>query len=203
MFNKEIVIFGGGGHAKVVLDCLIDSGTQVKAIIDYKFEGNLFGVARLKTLPDETSGLSTVIAIGDNLVRKKIVSSINCDFITVIHRSAIISSHCSIGKGCMILHSATIQANAIVRDHVIINTGAQLDHDSIVNDFVHLAPGSKVCGSVCIGEGAMIGAGAIIIPNKKIGVWATVGAGAVVIDDIPDYAVAVGNPARVIKYNRT
>ena len=50
-----------------------------------------------------------------------------------------------------------------------------------------------------MGEGTHIGAGATIIPNLKIGKWATIGAGAVVIKDVPDYAVVVGNPGRIIK----
>jgi acetyltransferase EpsM len=35
----------------------------------------------------------------------------------------------------------------------------------------------------------------------KIGKWATIGAGAVIINDVPDYAVVVGNPGKVIKFN--
>jgi acetyltransferase EpsM len=56
-----------------------------------------------------------------------------------------------------------------------------------------------LCGTVKVGEGTLIGARAIVIPGKKIGKWVTIGAGSVVVKDIPDYAVAVGNPARVIK----
>lgn len=52
-----------------------------------------------------------------------------------------------------------------------------------------------------IGEGTHVGIGAIIIQGLKIGKWATIGAGTVVLDDIPDYAVVVGNPGKVIKYN--
>ena len=49
----------------------------------------------------------------------------------------------------------------------------------------------------------MVGTNATVLPRLNIGKWATVGAGAVVTKDIPDYAVAVGNPARVIKTNET
>lgn len=57
---------------------------------------------------------------------------------------------------------------------------------------------------VCIGEGSWIGARAILLPGVKIGKFAVIGAGAVVSRDVPDYGVAVGNPARVIrKWNQT
>jgi acetyltransferase EpsM len=46
----------------------------------------------------------------------------------------------------------------------------------------------------------MIGAGATVTPGIKIGKWALVGAGAVIIENIPDHAVVVGNPGRIIRY---
>jgi len=52
-----------------------------------------------------------------------------------------------------------------------------------------------------VGEGTHIGIGATVIQGIKIGKWATIGAGAVVIRDVPDYAVVVGNPARIIRHN--
>jgi acetyltransferase-like isoleucine patch superfamily enzyme len=71
-----------------------------------------------------------------------------------------------------------------------------------VEDYVHIAPRVVLCGNVQIGTGTLVGAGATVIPGKKIGRWVTIGAGSVVTRDIPDYAVAVGHPARVIKFNR-
>jgi acetyltransferase-like isoleucine patch superfamily enzyme len=53
-----------------------------------------------------------------------------------------------------------------------------------------------------VGEGTHIGAGAVVIPSIRIGKWCTIGAGTVVIRDIPDYATAVGNPARIIKFRK-
>ena len=55
------------------------------------------------------------------------------------------------------------------------------------------------CKPVQICKGAWIGAGATILPGVRIGRYAVIGAAAVVTKDVPDYAVAVGNPARVIK----
>ena len=50
-------------------------------------------------------------------------------------------------------------------------------------------------------EGANIGIGAVVIQGLTIGKWSTIGAGSVIINDVPDYAVVVGNPGKVIKYN--
>jgi acetyltransferase EpsM len=54
---------------------------------------------------------------------------------------------------------------------------------------------------VFVGEGTQVGIGACVIQGVKIGKWATIGAGAVIINDVPDYAVVVGNPGKVIKFN--
>jgi acetyltransferase EpsM len=48
----------------------------------------------------------------------------------------------------------------------------------------------------------LIGIGAILIPGITIGKWVTIGAGTVVLSDVPDYAVVVGNPGKIIKYNK-
>ena len=56
-----------------------------------------------------------------------------------------------------------------------------------------------LCKPILIQKGAWIGAGVSILAGVSIGKYAVVGAGSVVTKDIPDYCVAVGNPAKVIK----
>jgi sugar O-acyltransferase (sialic acid O-acetyltransferase NeuD family) len=203
--KKNIVILqGGGDHARVVLDCLLDQGIEVSAIYDPKHTGDLFGVQQKgKYQPDEYAGALSIIAIGDNEVRKRVALSAAHGFMNAVHRSVVFSSRASMGVGNMILQGAIVQANAVIGNHVIVNTGAKIDHDCKLGDFVHIAPGATLCGTVTIGEGAFVGAGATIIPGRKIGAWSVVGAGAVVVTDIPDHTVAFGNPARVIKSRNT
>ncbi len=200
--QEKVILQGGGEHARVVLDALLDQGRDVIALFDPKYDGSLFGVPQKGVYSgDLHTDAHAVIAIGDNAVRKRVAGLTTHAFTNAVHPSAVVSSRATIGTGNMILHGAIIQAQASIGNHVIVNTGSSVDHDCVIGDYVHLAPGTVICGTVTIGEGAFIGAGAVIIPGKKVGAWATVGAGAVVIEDIPDYAVAVGNPARVIRYS--
>jgi acetyltransferase EpsM len=97
------------------------------------------------------------------------------------------------------MHGAILQADVQIGVHCIINTGASVDHDCVIDDYVHISPHTTLCGNVTVGEGSHIGAGATIIQGIKIGRWVTVGAGTVIIRDVPDYAVIVGNPGRIIK----
>ena len=53
-----------------------------------------------------------------------------------------------------------------------------------------------------VGEGTQIGINATIRQGINIGKWATIGAGAVIVKDVPDYAVVVGNPGKIIRYNQ-
>jgi sugar O-acyltransferase (sialic acid O-acetyltransferase NeuD family) len=199
---NRTIIQGGGEHARVVLDCLLAQGANVIGLCDPKYSGTLFGVPQRGTYdPTFEPDALAVVAIGDNSLRKKVVERTNHRFRNAIHPSAIISPYASVGEGNMILHGAIVQAQTQIGNHVIINTGTQVDHDNVIDDFVHLGPGVVLCGTVCIGTGSFIGAGSVIIPGKKVGMWATVGAGSVVIHDVPDHAVVVGNPARIIRYN--
>lgn len=203
MAIAKFILLGSGGHARVVLDCLLNQGANVLALFDPKFSEPLYGIPQKGQYdPEFEKEASAIIAIGDNATRKRLTATTKHSFGNVKHASVILSDRAMMGVGNMLLHGAIVQTETRIGNHVIINTGAQVDHDCVINDYVHLAPGVILCGNVTVGEGAFIGAGAVVIPGKKVGAWATVGAGAVVLDDIPDYAVAVGNPAKVIKSNK-
>jgi len=201
--TEKIILQGGGEHARVVVDSLLAQRRNVIGIFDPKYSGYLFGVPQLGIYNPDYEPLAMItVAIGNNAVRKKVVSQTTHRFTNVIHPSSIISPYASLGHGNMILQGSIIQAQARIGNHVIVNTGAKVDHDCVLYDFVHIAPGVILCGCVEVGEGAFVGAGATVIPGKRIGAWTTIGAGSVVIQDIPDFAVAVGNPARIIRYNQ-
>lgn len=199
-------MYGAGGHSQVVTDVLADMGISVKAFInDYP---NREHPAVLTTIPgirltgsEDFPALDgpVVLAVGNNTERKELAALLDAEWFSAIHSTALIASTVTLGEGNVILHRSIIQANARIGSHVLINTAASIDHDNLIEDYVHISPHATLSGHVTIGEGTHIGAGATVIPSIKIGKWCKIGAGAVVIDDIPDYSVAVGCPARVIK----
>jgi acetyltransferase EpsM len=73
--------------------------------------------------------------------------------------------------------------------------------DCKIGHFAHLSPGVALAGNVTVGEGTHVGIGSCVIQGITIGKWVTIGAGAVIIKDVPDYAVVVGNPGIIIKFN--
>jgi acetyltransferase EpsM len=195
-----MIIIGAGGHGRVIADILIEQGVQ-----DIRFWVDQPVLNLVNGLPVEQRETATkipvIIGIGDNRTRKRIALENRYTYSLAIHPNANISKFCDIGIGTVCMAGAIINTNARIGQHVIINTGTVIDHDANIADFAHVSPNATLAGNVTIGEGAWIGAGAVVIPGIKIGKWAIVGAGAVVIRDIPDYAVAVGNPAKIFKYN--
>ena len=196
-----MLLFGAGGHAKVLLSCLRAADIEINGIFDdaplskTPFNVPFPGIYDFGFCPDE----SLIIAIGDNFTRRRISSRIHHRFGKLLHPSAIIDGSVNVLEGSVILHRSVLQADTIVGRHVIINTGAVVEHDCVIEDFVHLAPGVIACGGVKIGENTLIGAGSIIAQNLTIGKNCLIAAGSVVTTYIPDGAVARGNPARVIR----
>ena len=195
-------LIGASGHAKVIMDCLLDAGVKIKGLFDqnpkvtslrgYTVNGDYLAANTEEPL---------IISIGANAIRAKIAERIaGRQFGTAIHPSTLIAADAVIGEGTVVMHGTVIQSSAQIGKHVIINTTAVVEHDCTVGDYAHVGPKAVLCGHVSVGEGTLIGVGAVVIPSIKIGKWCVIGAGSVVFRDVPDYAVVVGNPARLIKY---
>ncbi len=193
-------LFGASGHAKVIVDILASQGVKVKAFYDEdETKKYLWNIPVVGKIADYVAdGTECIVSIGINQTRKKVVELISANFGKAIHATAVLGSNTTIGAGTVLMPRTIINADSTVGRHVIVNTASSIDHDCKIDDYVHVAPNVGICGGVTIGEGTLVGAGATVIPLITIGKWCVIGAGAVVTRDIPDYAVVVGNPAKII-----
>jgi len=107
-----------------------------------------------------------------------------------------------IGVGLYIQESVMLQAHVEIGDNTSIHMATAIGHESKIGSSAFIAHAVSISGSCQIGEGTFIGTNATILPRIRIGQWATIGAGSVVTKDVPDRAVVVGNPGRVIKFNK-
>jgi sugar O-acyltransferase (sialic acid O-acetyltransferase NeuD family) len=197
-------LYGASGHCKVIIDTIASKQElTINGIVDdHPSHEVLYGIPVFNTKEFETfSDKNIIVSVGDNSIRKKIVAHLAADYSIAIHAKAIVSDHATINEGTVIMPAAVVNADVFIGQHCIINTAAVIEHDCKIANFVHVSPNAALAGDVTVGEGTHIGIGAIVIQGIKIGKWATIGAGAVVISDIPDYAVVVGNPGKIIKYN--
>lgn len=195
-----MVLFGASGHCKSVIDIAESIGQKVSIIYDDKPKTEAVCHIPVEKFVNDLSGQKEtwIISIGNNSIRKEISEKLPQKFGQLIHKTSSISSWSSIGVGTVVMAKVVINACATIGKHCIINSGAVIEHDCTLEDFVHISPNASLAGGVQVGEGTHIGIGACVIPGVKIGKWATVGAGAVILKDVPDGAVVVGNPGRVI-----
>lgn len=195
-----MLIFGGGGHAKVVRSILSACGKQVNGVFDDNWQTVKLPDTEIARGYDPMfmPGEGLIIAIGNNADRRRVAERTVHAFGIAIHPTAIVDHSVRIGEGVVIIHNAVVQAECCIGDHVIINTAATIDHECMLENFTHIGPGATLCGGVRVGECALVGAGSVVLPGVRIGRECVIGAGSVVISDVPDYAKVAGNPARII-----
>jgi sugar O-acyltransferase (sialic acid O-acetyltransferase NeuD family) len=203
----QIVIFGAGGHAKVIADLALCLGYEVLGFLDdvNPSPRQVMGKPVLGAsswLRSAGKAVQVALAIGDN--RARFTSFETCHDLgltcaVLVHPRAAVASSAHVGEGTVVLAGAVVNAEAHLGRGVIVNSGAIAEHECTVADFAHLSPNATLGGRVKIGAKAHIGLGACVLPGLEVGERSTLGAGAVAHRTIPPGVVAVGVPARVIK----
>lgn len=200
---EQVMVIGGSGHARVIIDAILSCGDQVVGILDDGIPAGtrVLGVPVLGKVTDyiRFSEYRYVIAIGNNDVRRHIAEKLDVEWYTLIHPTAYVSRFAQVGEGSVIMAHAAVNAGAVVGRHCIVNTGAIVEHDNRVNDFAHLSPSAALSGAVTVGECTHIGIGAVVRNNITITDNCVIGAGAVVVKDIMESGTYVGIPARKLK----
>lgn len=206
--GDKLLILGAGGHAKVVMEILLQSGLSPSlCIAEAAAEHHFFGVP--VTIGDDQiphlvrKGFSQFFpAIGSNKIRVAVSNyamGFGLQLVNAISPSATISPSVKLGDGLAVMPGAVINASTTISDLAIINTNAAVDHDCQIGIGAHVAPGAILAGNVTIGEGAFVCAGAKLIPGVTVGAGSIVAAGAVVISDVPARTMVAGVPAKFVK----
>ncbi len=209
----ELVIIGAGGHGKVVLDIVRAAGRYEPVAFldaDPAVAGASVGgvpvlggpVNLLPRLRQQERVRHAIVAIGDNRARlgyAQLLRAHGFEPVNAVHPTAFVSPTATLGLNVVVAPNASIITDARIGDSAIVNTAAVVDHECEFAAGVHVGPGARLAGRVRVATGAFVGLGANVIQCRSIGRFAMVGAGAVVLEDVPDYATAVGVPARVVR----
>jgi sugar O-acyltransferase (sialic acid O-acetyltransferase NeuD family) len=203
-----MVVAGAGGHALEVLDVLLEySITEEVFFYDdvnpYNLIFKKYEVLKsMFEINQKTSGkFEFIIGVGSPANRKAIFekfTGLGGIYLPLKSKTSIISAF-SIGINYDAMKTCFIGPDTNIGKVCLINTGAQIHHEVELNEFSEVSPGAVVLGKVKIGANCSIGANATILPGVTIGSNVIIGSGSVVTKDVPDYSVAVGNPAKVIK----
>lgn len=211
MNPEKILVIGGGGHAKVVINLLLESEQFVpEGILDNRLEKGSSVLGVLVQGGDQLiSGYEpdkVFLALGVGMMRASPLRKDLYDsfrekgffFPTLIHSKTCIGTRVVLEDGIQVMAGVTIQPETMVGPNSILNTGAIIEHNCLIGAHSHISPGAVIGGNVVIGEGSLVGLGAQVLPGVKIGRDVTIGAGAAVVCDIPDGQTVAGVPAKII-----
>ena len=213
MSLRDLLIIGAGGTSREIADA-------VDAMNRREPRWNLLGfldddIQKQGTSVDGIPVLGTIAARADNHVqfiigiaswrtpeaRREVVSRLGLPperYATIVHPSALISSHAKIGVGTAVLQNVVITPGTMVGEHTLILQNVTMAHDQVVEDYVTIASGATVAGSVRLRSGAYLGAGCTIMNGVTVNCGSLVAVGAVVMNDVPPRRTVAGNPARLL-----
>lgn len=203
---NKLILIGGGGHCKSVIDVVESARFSIAGILDMpEFVGNsVLGYPVIGTdddiakYADKVLFLVTVGHIKNASLRIKLhelIRSVGGHFATLIASTAYVSSHATIGDGSVIMHHAMVNADAHVGRGCIINTFANIEHDAIIGDYCHISTGSMVNGNCSVGQGVFLGSQSVMVNGVSVTDDCVIAAGSVVRKNIIKEGVYSGNPA--------
>jgi len=206
--RRPVVLIGGGEHARVVAEAIHLCRVDVLGYLA-KEEPPAAAWPEVKYLGDDrraaelaSSGVGFVLALGSlaNLATRRSLAdhydSLETDWVTVVHPSAIVSPHAQLKLGAFVAAGSVINTGASIGRHAIVNSGAIIEHDVAIGDHVIVGPGVTIGGGSVVEEGAVVGMAAVIRDHLTVGAHSVVGMGAVVTRSVPPGVTVVGMPAK-------
>jgi sugar O-acyltransferase (sialic acid O-acetyltransferase NeuD family) len=220
MAEKKIpvVILGAGGYAVMVheilsaypdylvLGCTDKAlGLSERSLGEGKSLRVLGDDDILPELAEQHPGLKGVLALGPELmdVRARLVCTLDrvgISPVTVVHPRSIVSKLAELGGGTVVSGGAIINAGTQTGPYCALAAGAVIDHDTQLGTNVFVGQGAHVSSYVRLQDNVAIELGACVNSRVCVGEGARVAGGAFVNTDVPDHAVVMGVPARVVRY---
>ena len=182
---EKLLLVGAGGFGRVVLehasnsyDCAFLDDSEAKVVDGVPVVGSTTDIE--KPFPEYKLLLVT---IGNNAIRERIykeAAAIGYTFPNIIHRSAYISPHATIGSGCVILNNAVVQNNAKIGHGCILNPGVEAHHDSTIGNYCLIYTNSVVRSLTHVGDRVWIGSTASVSTGATVPDDAIIEDGAVI-----------------------
>jgi sugar O-acyltransferase (sialic acid O-acetyltransferase NeuD family) len=207
IYQNSIIIFGGGGHAKMCIDLLrrteeydilgiVDDKLAIgTSILGVKVIGGSDVLSKLIALGVKYA-VNGVGAIKDPKIRGNIHADLtNAGFClpNLVHPASNVEVSVRMGDGNQIMMGAVVGSDVQIGNGCLINSGAIISHDCILQDHCHVAPGAVLAGAIDVGDGSVIGMGATVYLGLSIGKDAMIFNGMNVFKDIPEGKIVDSN----------
>ena len=154
---KPLILVGGGGHCKSVIDVADSAGYSILGILDrpeevgkkvlsYDVIGTDDDMAKYV---DQAEFIVTVGQIKSPDLRiklHKMLEQVGAKMATIVASTAHVSKYAQLGVGTVVMHQAVVNADAKVGKGCIINTFANIEHDVVIGDYCHISTGAMVNG---------------------------------------------------------
>lgn len=214
MSKEKMILVGGGGHCKSVIDVIeSENKYEIAGIVDLKEKIGqsllgykiIAGDDDLEKLSDQYKFfLVTIGQIKSSQLRVKMyemLKSNNVKIPSIISPFAKVSKFSDIGEGTVVMHMSMVNAGAVIGVNCIINTSSIIEHDAIIGNHCHISTSAVINGNCKIGSHSFIGSNAVLSNGIVINENNIIGAGSVVLKDTESNGVYVGNPAILKKNN--
>ncbi len=202
-------IYGSGGSGREVKDMADMLGRWEQVVfIDDMMECGLY--RGTKRMPFEdfcrnygTENTEMVIALGEPEYKIRLYHKVRekgYRFVTIVHPTSWISPTAKLGHGVIVKAKVVISCDVEIGDNVGIEPLVSVGHDCVIRENCQISSGVLIGGRSKIGAGTYIGMNVPIKENTNIGENSIIGMGSVVQREIPNNVIALGNPARTMKY---
>lgn len=209
MNSKPLILIGGGGHCKSVIDVAESAGYTIlgildrpeevgKKVLDYKVIGTDDDMVKYV---DQAEFIVTVGQIKSPDLRiklHKMVEQVGGKLATIIAPTAHVSKYAQLGEGTVVMHQAVVNADAKIGKGCIINTFANIEHDVVIGDYCHISTGAMVNGGAMVADGTFLGSQSVVNQCVKIERGGVIASLSVVNKDITEKGIYAGNPAKLI-----
>lgn len=206
MEQKNLILVGGGGHCKSVIEVAESTGYNILGVLDtpenvgkqvlaYSVIGTDDDILQYV---DKAEFIITVGFIKNPAIRVRIYNRIKeagGKLATIVASTARVSKYATVGEGTVIMHRAFVNAAAKVGCNCIINTFVNIEHDAIIGDQCHISTGAMINGECKIGNNTFIGSQSVCANCIEVGDDIIVGASSFVRKTIRQKGIYSGNPA--------
>lgn len=207
---KSLVLIGGGGHCKSVIDVAESAGYTILGILDRPEEvgKKVLGYDVIGTDDDMAKYVDQavfIVTVGQikspdlRIKLHKMIEQAGGKLATIVAPTVHMSKYAQLGEGTVVMHQAVVNADAKIGKGCIINTFANIEHDVVIGDYCHISTGAMVNGGATITDGTFLGSQSVVNQCVKIERGGVIASLSVVNKNITEKGIYAGNPAKLIK----